>query len=183
MIFTQNIQKAIEFAEWVHRGQPRKGKRAVYITHPLAVGLILARVEAEEEIIMAGILHDTIEDSNGQIKREDIERRFGSRVAGMVNDVTEQDKSLPWEERKRIAREHVAEMSRDSLLVKCGDVLQNLTEIAGDFERDGDAIFERFTGGKEKQLETYSKLAGAIASAWPESPLLPDIRAALEGLL
>jgi len=182
MIFTQNIQRAIEFAEQVHRDQMRKGKKMAYIEHPLAVGLILARAGAEEEIVIAGILHDTIEDSDGRITKQDIEQEFGSRVAEMVSDVTEQDKSLPWEERKRLAREHVAEMSKDSLLVKSGDVVHNLTEIGIDLEREGGKIFERFNAPKEQQLEVYTKLVGAIASAWHENPLLQDLRAALERL-
>lgn len=182
MIFTQNIQHAIEFAEQVHRGQTRKGKGMAYIIHPLAVGLILARAGVGEEIIIAGILHDTIEDSDGRITKENIEQEFGSRVSEMVNDVTEQDKNLPWEERKRLAREHIAEMSKDSLLVKSADTVQNLTEIGRDLEKEGDEIFERFNAPKEKQLEVYAKLVGAIASTWPENPLLPDLQAVLERL-
>ncbi len=66
MIYTQKIQHAIRFAIKTHEGyqkQKRKGKDVPYITHPLTVGLILAKAGANEDVIIAGILHDTIEDS------------------------------------------------------------------------------------------------------------------------
>src|SRR5687768_16215143 len=105
MMYTNKFQKAIKFAIKVHQGQTRKGKDETYIVHPLAVGLILSRVTSDEDIIIAGILHDTIEDCKpyGSITKELIVKEFGENVAEMVNDSTEQDKSLPWDERKRLA--------------------------------------------------------------------------------
>lgn len=91
LIVKADIGKATAFATRVHQGQTRKGKSTPYITHPKAVGQILASVTGDEEIIEAGILHDTIEDClpYGSISKETIEGEFGTRVAKMVNDVTE----------------------------------------------------------------------------------------------
>jgi len=183
MIYTIKIQKAIDFAIWVHREQKRKGKETPYIVHPLSVGLILARAGAGEDVIVAGILHDTIEDSHGKVRREYIEQEFGNRVAQMVNDVTEQDKSLPWEERKRLALEHVAQMSKDSLLVKSADVLHNMTDLLQDLEREGDSVFEHFNAPKDKQFERYTNLVKALENTWPENPLLPELKENLKNLL
>ena len=86
------ILHAIHFATNAHKGQTRKGKPDVsYITHPLAVGILLAKAGALEDVIIAGILHDTIEDT--EVTKKEIENTFGNRVAEMVDDVTEQDKS------------------------------------------------------------------------------------------
>ncbi len=183
MIYTPKIQKAIDFAIWVHREQKRKGKGTPYIVHPLGVGLILARAGVGEDVIAAGILHDTIEDSHGHVQRQDIEREFGEHVAQLVNDVTEQDKRLPWEERKRLALEHVTKMSQDSLLVKSADVLHNMSDLVSDLEKEGDSVFERFNAPKEKQFERYTNLVNALETAWPENPLLLDLRESLNKLL
>jgi (p)ppGpp synthase/HD superfamily hydrolase len=137
MLYTPKIQKAIKFANKVHRGQTRKGKpEEPYILHPLGVGLILSRANATEDQVTAGILHDTIEDCepHGSITKEIIEKEFGSEVARMVNDVTEQDPTLPWDERKQLALDHIKEMKMDSIMVKSADVLHNLSDLLQDIE-------------------------------------------------
>jgi (p)ppGpp synthase/HD superfamily hydrolase len=189
MIYTPKIQKAIDFAIEVHEvrmKQKRKGKDIPYIVHPLAVGLILAKAGAGENAIIAGILHDTIEDSKEEDKtqvRKFIEQEFGEEIYRTVDDVTEQDKSLPWEERKQIALEHIIKMGNDSLLVKSADVLHNMTDLVQDLEREGDKVFEHFNAPKEKQLERYTNLVKAFEDAWPENPLLPDLKENLKSLL
>lgn len=175
------LLKAINFATHVHKGQTRKGKPDVpYITHPLTVGIILSKVRADEDVIVAGILHDTIEDCEpyGSITKEIIEKEFGKSVADIVNDVTEQDKSLPWAIRKQKAFEHIPQMSYGSLLVKSADQLHNISDQIEDYKKEGDAIFKRFNASKEKQLERYKKLIPAIETAWPDNPLLPDLKKA-----
>ncbi len=173
MTYTHQIQKAISLAIKAHHGQTRKGTEIPYVTHPLSVGLILSRTGALEDVIIAGILHDTIED--GDITKEDIEKEFGESVANIVNDVTEQDKSLPWMERKQQALEHVSEMGKDGLLVKSADVLHNLQNTLSDYKEIGDELFKRFNAPKEAQLTRYGKLIYALKDAWKDNPLLPDL--------
>jgi (p)ppGpp synthase/HD superfamily hydrolase len=180
MIFTLLIQDAISFATKVHEldtKTKRKGKDIPYITHPLAVGLILARVSSEDNIIAAGILHDTIEDCEpyGSVTKKLLAQQFNPDVARMVNDVTEQDKSLPWLERKLQALEHIKHMNKDSLLVKSADVLHNLSELNEDLTKDGAAVFEKFNASKADTLTRYDKLIPEIAKAWAKNPLLDDL--------
>ncbi len=188
MIYTPRIQKAINFAIKVHQqdqNQTRKGKTDPYIIHPLTVGLILAKTGAKENVIVAGILHDTIEDCKpyGSVTKELLEKEFGNDVAEMVNDVTEQDKSLPWEERKRLALEHVKHMQKDSILVKSADVLHNMTDQISDYGKEGDKMFLRFNAPKEKQLLRYTKLIHELKEAWLENPLLIDLETSLKTLI
>src|ERR1700686_3915962 len=128
MIFTPKIRKAIAFSVMTHEvlypKQKRKGKDIPYITHPLTVGLILARANAGEDVIVAGILHDTIEDSidKKKVTRGMLVERFSKNVADLVDSVTEQRKDLEWEPRKHEALEHIKIFSRDSLLVKSADI-------------------------------------------------------------
>ena len=92
------IDEAIEFASKAHEGQFRKGTRRPYIVHPVEVAEIVATMTADEEIICAAVLHDTIEDCK-EVTEEILKLRFGERVASIVAQESE-DKSLSWEERK-----------------------------------------------------------------------------------
>lgn len=168
MTFTPQLHKAINFATKVHSGVNRKGKNVPYITHPLTVALILSRVTQDENIIIAGILHDTIEDCEpyGSVTKELLGKEFNTEVARMVDDVTEKDKTLPWFERKMKALEHIKHMQHDSLLVKSADVLHNLTDLVTDIEKDGDEVFTNFNASKEDTILRYKKLIPGIEKAW-----------------
>lgn len=181
MIYTQKIQHAIRFAIKTHEGyqkQKRKGKDVPYITHPLAVGLILAAAGATEYIIIAGILHDTIEDSieKKKVTKEMIVERFGEKVYELVLSVTEQDKSLPWEERKILALEHIQTFSNESLLLKSADIISNISETLNDYEKEGEIVFERFNAPKDKILESYIRSTETILDKWNENPLTDDLK-------
>ncbi len=182
MIYTKKIQKAISFAINTHKKQFRKGKDVPYIIHPFSVALILSRVTKSEDIICAGLLHDTIEDCDpeGLVTKEILEKGFGPAVAEMVNDVTEQNKTLSWAERKRLALEHVKNMKSNSILVKSADVLHNLTDQINDYKNEGEDMFKRFNAKKEAQLNRYTNLIGEIEKAYQGNPLLPDLKTALE---
>src|SRR3989344_912993 len=181
MLYSQKIQKAIRFSVKTHevyQKQKRKGKDIPYITHPLIVGLILARAGASEDVIAAGILHDTIEDSIAEKKvtREMIAERFGEKVAELVLSVTESNKELSWEERKREALDHVETLQNESLLVKSADLISNISEIIADHQAGGDEIFERFNAPKEKIVRHYQNMISAVIRRWPENPLIEDLK-------
>src|SRR5438874_3924659 len=90
---------AIEVAAKAHRGQVRKGTDIPYISHPYAVGMMLARAGYSEEVIAAGILHDTVEDTN--ITLEYLRETFSEKVALIVEGCSEPHHgSAPWEARK-----------------------------------------------------------------------------------
>lgn len=153
--------------------------------HPLGVGLILSRVTENEDTICAGILHDTIEDCEpyGSVIKDLIEKEFGEDAARMVNDVTEQDKSLPWAVRKQQALDHVQHMQNDSLLVKSADVLNNLSEQIEDWKREGDDMWERFNASKQNQVERYQKLITTIEFQWIENILIGEMKTKLDFII
>ena len=175
------ISRAIRFATKTHeiyQKQRRKGKDIPYITHPLVVGLILARAGASESVIAAGILHDTIEDSipEKKVSSAMLAGRFGEDVAELVESVSESDKSLPWEERKREGLEHIKSFSHEALLVKSADTLGNVSELIDDFAREGDAAFANFNAPKERIIENYLNIVNAILVQWEENPLRLDLQ-------
>jgi DNA-directed RNA polymerase subunit RPC12/RpoP len=183
MIYTNKIQKAIHLSIAVHEvnrpeRQLRKGKDIAYITHPLTVGLILSQAGAKEEVVIAGILHDTIEDCEpyGSVTKEIIAEKFGSVVAELVDSVTEKDKGLSWHERKEEALVEIADFSHDSLLVKSADVISNNTELIADYAIDGEDTFKRFYASKEESIGHTLKVIGVILTAWEDNPLADDLK-------
>ena len=186
MFYSTSIHQALSFATKVHAGQVRKGKTTPYILHVLAVGLILARVTTDEDIIIAGILHDTIEDCepSGSVTQQTLTEMFNQKVAAIVSDVTEpsqgrtgQSKKTTWLERKMTALAHIKDMDQDSILVKSADVLQNITELNQDVQADGDNTWNRFNASKEDIRTRYDRLIPEIERAWGENPLLADLKA------
>ncbi|QQS61406.1 MAG: HD domain-containing protein [Candidatus Moraniibacteriota bacterium] len=180
MIYTMNIQKAIRFAlktHEVYQKQRRKGKDIPYIIHPLTVGFLLSQAQAREEVVIAGILHDTIEDSPDykKVNKDLIAERFGEEVAFLVYSVTENDRNLSWDERKKEALEHIQTFSKDSLLVKSADVIANVSELLADIFKDGDVVFERFSVSKEKTLNHMRKTIASLLLQWKENPFFEDL--------
>jgi len=180
MLYTQKIREAIHFSIHTHeiqQKQKRKGKDIPYITHPLTVGLILARVGTSENVVVAGILHDTIEDSapEKKVTKRMITDQFGKDVSDLVLSVTEQNRDLPWDARKEEALEHIRHFSYGSHLLKSADVLANVSELLEDYEREGDGTFKRFHVPKEKMLGHYLKLVDALLDKWPMTPLVDDL--------
>lgn len=127
---TQNkILQAASFAAQRHAGQRRKGGDAEpYINHPLDVANMLANIGRIEDadVIMAGLLHDTVEDT--ETTAEELLERFGERTMSMVLEVTD-DKSLPKKERKRLQIEHAPHLSPGAKAVKLADKISNIKDV------------------------------------------------------
>ena len=121
---------ALHFAADKHRDQRRKDALASpYINHPILVAQLLADIAGvtDTDILMAAILHDTVEDTETTF--EELEQLFGSSVAGIVAEVTD-DKTLSKKERKRLQIEHAQHISPEGALVKIADKLANIHDIA-----------------------------------------------------
>jgi (p)ppGpp synthase/HD superfamily hydrolase len=152
-----NIFQAIEFAARAHAGQYRKGTRIPYIVHPLAVARILIENDAPEEVILASVLHDVIEDT--PVTLEQVRANFGDDVARLVQAMSEPDKSDTWENRKRDTLEFLETAPQDVLLIKVADQLDNIRGIREDYGRLGETVWKRFNRGREKQMWYNQKLA------------------------
>src|SRR6185436_18406125 len=130
------LLEAASFAAQRHTGHHRKGNdKQPYINHPLEVANLLANVGGidDVDILIAAILHDTVEDVG--VKPEEINERFGNRVARIVAEVTD-DKSLPKAERKRLQVEHAPHLSREAKLVKLADKISNITDVTNNPPKD-----------------------------------------------
>lgn len=121
---------AIAFAAHKHRDQRRKDAAASpYINHPISLANVLANEGGvdDERVLIAAILHDTIEDT--ETSEQELVREFGQEIASIVMEVTD-DKSLPKAERKQLQIDHAASISRRAKLVKLADKISNLRDIA-----------------------------------------------------
>lgn len=136
MVFT-----AIKFAVDAHNGQFRKGTNIPYITHLINVMQLLYESNCSEEVIIAGILHDTIEDTSVTI--DDIKNLFGDKIASIVGGVSEikfnGNEKIPWKNRKQHTIDYLKkEASVEELLVACADKIDNICSIKKDYEQIGD---------------------------------------------
>jgi hypothetical protein len=187
MVYTKKIKDAIKLAIKTHevdQKQKRKGKDVPYIIHPLTVGLILSLAGAVEDTIVAGILHDTIEDSipGNKVTKDVLEKQFGKDVSELVCSVTESDKNISWDIRKKEALDHVRTFSHKSILLKSADIISNSTELIEDYQKDGESVWRRFNAPKEKLLENLHLLIVTILRRWPENPLAKDLESIIEHL-
>ncbi|MBT2692064.1 HD domain-containing protein [Bacillus sp. ISL-55] len=173
------IEKALQIASMAHEGQYRKNTKIPYIAHPVAVGMILQKAGYREEMIAAGILHDTVEDTD--LTLEDIEREFGKEIAMIVGGCSEPDKSLSWEERKEHTIEFLKTASEEIRVVACADKLHNVRSIRKDVEQCGEEVWSRFKRGRDKQDWYYRKLLKSIGHS-STFPLLEELEMEIERL-
>ena len=127
-----NINKLLQAARFAaerHAGQLRKGAHAEpYINHPLEVANLIANVGNVDDvdILMAGLLHDTVEDT--ETTPDEITERFGDTACGYVLEVTD-DKALPKARRKELQIEHAPHMSPGAKVVKLADKISNIRDV------------------------------------------------------
>ena len=173
------IEIALKSAAKAHEKQYRKGTDIPYITHPVAVGMILMKAGYSEELVAAGILHDTVEDTD--LSLQDIEQLFGRNIAQIVEGCSEPDKSLSWEDRKKQTIEYIASAPEEIRVVACADKLHNIRSIASDIEQFGDQVWGRFKRGKEQQEWYYTHIIESLGLQ-SNFPLLDELKIEVERL-
>jgi guanosine-3',5'-bis(diphosphate) 3'-pyrophosphohydrolase len=172
------LVEAASFAARKHTGQRRKGSDAEpYINHPLEVANLLANVGGVEDldILVGGLLHDTIEDTG--TTKEELAKRFGERVAGYVSEVTD-DKSLPSAERKQLQIEHAPHLSPGAKQIKLADKISNITDITNNPPADWSV------GRRREYIEWGEKVVAGLRGANPalEAKFDETVRLARESL-
>ena len=125
----KQLDKAIQFATKAHEGQTRKYTGEPYIVHPLSVMEIVKTVDHTEEMLMAAVLHDTVEDTD--VTLQDIDREFGPVVAQLVEELTDVSKPEDGNRafRKGLDRDHSAQASAQGQTIKIADLLDNTKSI------------------------------------------------------
>ena len=149
------LEEALHFALDAHRGASRKGTDTPYILHPIEVLQILSSMNGDTNLMVAGLLHDTIEDTS--VTLLDIYDRFGVDVAELVNGNTE-DKRQIWFMRKLHTIDQTPQENIRQKMLIIADKVANLRSMYSDYKRIGDALWERFNAPKHLQAWYFSKL-------------------------
>lgn len=184
MILTPKIEKAIKKASLLHQGQSRKSEVSVpYITHLFSVAAILSNYADKEDVIVAGLLHDTLEDT--PYSEEELELEFGKNVKEIVLSVTEifyhqKSKNIfSWKERKNRYIENLKIAGADALMVSAADKIHNLQTMIDDYRKHGPVIWARFKGSQEDHLWFFGTVL-VILEERLESEIVPCFRRVFE---
>jgi (p)ppGpp synthase/HD superfamily hydrolase len=176
MLLSERFTEALTFATQLHAEQIRKGSGVPYIAHLLGVASIALEYGANEDEAIAALLHDAIEDQGGDATRAEIRRRFGDTVTAIVDGCTDADTDPkpPWRQRKEDYIAHIPTASVAVRLVSAADKLHNSRSILKDYRVLGDALWERFKGGKEGTLWYYRSLVTAFSGV-EVTPLIEEL--------
>lgn len=155
------IYNAIQVAIKAHEHQLRKLDNDLYVAHPLEVGIILAKNNMPDDVIIAGILHDTIEDTEMTLTQ--IEKDFGSRVAMFVEFCSESNKMDTWKNRKIAYLRGLDDAPIDVLYIVCVDKLTNLKSIHRNYDSMGDKLWLKFNAGYDEQRWYYLSILDKLS--------------------
>lgn len=169
MKFTSKIQRAINTASEKHLGQKRKNTGRPFIVHPFSVGFILAEFTSDEDIIVAGFLHDVLEDAKDYTFL-DMKKDFGLRVAEIVKENSEnktpggnKNKRETWDIRKKIKLAQLKNASREALMVSAADKIHNLRSIIRNYDALGEGLWKNFNAPPEKKFWYYKEAVEIIS--------------------
>ena len=177
------IFAALRFADDAHSGQFRKGSRIPYLIHPLSVARILLDHGCSDELAVAALLHDTVEDT--EVTVEEIRTIFGDNVARLVEFATEPEKLWSWERRKEHTLEVLASGESPALLLCLADKLDNIRSIRQDLDMFGEKAWDRFKRPRVKQRWYYESLRRIFDARLVDSPgadLAAKFRAEVEAV-
>jgi (p)ppGpp synthase/HD superfamily hydrolase len=182
LLLTERFSAAVEYARQLHT-EYRKGTDVPYMAHLLGVASLVmgeagGRVPVTEDMVIAALLHDTVEDHGGMPRLRDVEQRFGANVARMVAGLSDtfaedHNKKEGWEERKNGYLERLRNETDDVLLISAADKLYNAKSILDDHRLIGDAVWERFKRGSRQQL-WYFHLLLAVFRTNPTNKIVDD---------
>ena len=178
------IFAALRFAAEAHDGQCRKGTRIPYLIHPLRVAKILLDYGCPDELAIAGLLHDTVEDTD--VTLEEIRTIFGDNVARLVDFATEPAKTWSWEKRKQHTLSLLETGEPEALCLSIADKLDNVRSLREDLQRIGDKAWNRFRRPREKQLwyfQSLQRIFDARLTAPPGSFLAAQYRAEVAAIV
>src|SRR5215831_19345725 len=192
--YSDRINHALAFAAKHHDQQVRKGTRLPYLTHPANVAIILTRYGRDEATVVAGILHDVIEDCvshafTSEMLEQRVGQKFGQEVLDTVLAVTyrrldDDGVELSGDERRDDYLERLAEANESARWVCAADKLHNASTIVSDLRRtiDPGTIWRRFTVGKNGTLQWYRRVYDRLAEVGFTGEIMAELEAAVRSL-
>ena len=173
---TDRFDRGLAYATHVHGGQARKGSSTPYVAHLLAVAATVLEYGGSEDVAIAALLHDAVEDQGGEPRLADIRNRFGDRVADIVRSCSDTvvnasagERKEDWHIRKKGYIEHLNTVDQETLLVSLSDKVHNARSILRDLRKPeiGKAVWTRFKSPRKDTLWYYRELAHAFRRLRP----------------
>ena len=192
--YSDRINHAFAYAAKHHDRQVRKGTALPYLTHPANVAVILTRYGQDEETVLAGILHDVIEDCvNEKYTRETLEQRIGEKFGTTVLDTVlavthrrfdDEGVELSSEERKDDYLERLAQASERARWVCAADKVHNGSSIIADLKRTQfpETVWGRFNVGREGTVRWYRRVYERLSDLGFDAPIMKELRGVAEEL-
>jgi len=156
----EKIFKAINYMVDVHRKECRKGNNLPKSSHLFSVAAILLKHGYPDDVVVAGLLHDVVEDTDHNI--EEIEKKFGSTVAEYVWAETEIAKSNPWRLRKETQIKKIKKAKEEVKVIAAADKLHNLYSLYEDYALQGEDVWQNFNAEKKEIIWYYETVTAAI---------------------
>jgi myo-inositol-1(or 4)-monophosphatase len=186
---TDLLDRAIIFAVKAHHDTERRGKGFPYIVHPMEAVEIVATITADQELLAAAALHDTIEDTDVTV--EQIRAEFGNRIAELVHSESDQingelfnaekgDEEATWHARKQAAIDRLAAAPHDAKIVAMGDKLSNMRAIWRDYQVKGDELWKIFHVKDKASHEWHYRGLAASLSELSDTFAYKEFMALLE---
>jgi (p)ppGpp synthase/HD superfamily hydrolase len=157
----ERLQRAFRYAAEKHAGQTRKQTAVPYLSHLMAVASLVLEAGGDEDVAIAALLHDVVEDCGGMPRLREVRKVFGARVAKIVEGCTDSfgEPKPEWVERKKDYLREVKHADAETRLVSASDKLHNVRTILADYRQDGEAMWARFSGKREGTLWYYRALS------------------------
>lgn len=164
-MYTYKIEQAIKAAALLHSEQLRKGDIPLpYITHLVAVTIILRDYTKDEDTLVAALLHDTLEDTD--YTAEEMTKDFGKKVTTIVNALTEptyeRKTKLNWIEKKKAYAEQLRKGPIEAVYVAAADKCHNFRSIVDDYYQNHNSFLRDFGSDLEGRMEAYQTISNAI---------------------
>ena len=188
VILGPKYAEAVAYASALHAHQVRKSTTIPYISHLLAVSSLILEAEGDEEMAIAGLLHDGPEDQGGQETLNDIKSRFGPRVAHIVEGCTDSlapnpEHKEPWRIRKERYLAHLAQADQDTLTVSLADKLHNARATVSDLMITGPETWDRFNASPEDILWYYESILEIAKERSENEFLVTNLEAAVQDMV
>lgn len=185
--YSDVINHALAFSAKHHDRQVRKGTKLPYLTHPANVAVILTRYGCDIETVVAGILHDVIEDCvRDGYTREMLEQRIGDKFGGKVLETVlavtyrrhdDDGVELSTEDRKADYLERLSEANEEARWVCAADKIHNASSTLADLRRtiDPETVWSRFSGGKAATARWYGQVYERLREVGFKAPIMAEL--------
>ena len=182
---TERYAQAVAYASILHGAQVRKGTDIAYMSHLLGVSSLVIEAGGDEDLAIAALLHDAVEDAGGLPRLADVRARFGDRVADIVracSDSTDEEwkRSVSYRTRKQAYLDHLADAPDDVVLVSTADKLHNARSIVTDLKRSEVEVLAKFNGKPEEVLWYYEQCLGIAVDRRVSDTLTLPLTAAVD---